>query len=286
MKKALLTGISDILPFDDTYVKVGAGRGTRWNLMDAEGKLVSDTWFSDIRRNSDGSVSVVPTGRRAVPIKFQNVPAMGRASAVVKAIPPEALRQLDPATVTLDPHGKFVARGKLYGKDVDITASGEIFLPGVGQIRALIGEVDGRRLGDAVWSVNRKLHREAKPHDPDDSKVTTYEGAFKRKITLWAFWFAVGNHSVTTELGRNLVMHDNSADRWTDDIIVRLMYDYNGTRLVSPDDVKRLNALIGNGNEGYAKLNGGGKVWNVTWHIGPGDVDRVISALNTFASRD
>ena len=58
MTKTDLKQITDILPFDEKYILVGKGPKTskKWNLMDANGKLISDTWFASITKNTDGSV--------------------------------------------------------------------------------------------------------------------------------------------------------------------------------------------------------------------------------------
>ena len=56
MKKSQLTKITTILPFDGKYIKVGKNRNKLWNLMDSEGNFISETWFENIEKTTDGAI--------------------------------------------------------------------------------------------------------------------------------------------------------------------------------------------------------------------------------------
>ena len=71
MTKKNLSKIAEILPFNDKYVLVGKKKYANsktlvWNLMDKDGRLLSDNWFASISKNSDGSIKTeVKTTARA-----------------------------------------------------------------------------------------------------------------------------------------------------------------------------------------------------------------------------
>ena len=131
MNKAHLKQINTVFPFDADYIKVGKGKNNiKWNLMDSNGKLISDTWFSSIDKNTDGSiVTAIAKRKEFAKATFLNVDSFVRNVEAVKLVPMHCISLVDAGSLVAIKDKKYIARATVYGKTVYIDKAGEIWLP-------------------------------------------------------------------------------------------------------------------------------------------------------------
>lgn len=272
MTKTDLKQITDILPFDEKYILVGKGPKTskKWNLMDANGKLISDTWFASITKNTDGSVKTevrAKYARKAVATTFISTDSFAKASRVMDLVPIACLSLVDSGTI--EPYTgsdkRYIAKAKLYGQTVFLDKDGNIYKDGV-KLRLLFNTVDSERLHKAVEAFNRKLHYDYEPLEKDTTG--TFKMVVDHNISMWSFYWVNDDWSIITDYPE-LRMH-NETKKWTDDFIVRI-----ATNLV-PEKVRKslINAFGGNYKEATTS-----DVLYWTWHLNKGDLDKIITTL-------
>jgi len=270
MKKSTLTGITTILPFDSHYIKVE--KKGKWNLMDADGKLVSDTWFGSISKNSDGSISTetVRRGRaKAVEAKFLDVGSLVNTVKVIGVVPAECVSMLDSGSIVVI-HGnpKYVAKATLYGREVFIDKNGGIYDASGTKLRLLFNTVDSERLFKAVRQFNKKLHYESR--QLVKSEHGTYKKMIDNKLAMWAFYWVNDEWSIITD--HEEMEMENDVRKWTDDFIIRIATD------LTPQTVQNtLDKVFG---EHKTRTSDGVENW--TWNLKKNDLDKLIDTLSAF----
>ena len=118
MNKTALKGYTGIYPFDDKYIKVSKNKDTSWNLVDAQGKLVSDTWFSSITHNTDNTVVAQTSRPNTKPerIVFRSVETMAKSCVLFDRLPSMIFNLVDSDSIEMIPHesgSKYIAKAKL-----------------------------------------------------------------------------------------------------------------------------------------------------------------------------
>ena len=279
MTKTQLKQITSILPFSGDYIKVGKGVKTqKWNLMDANGNLISSTWFSSITKNSDGSLttSVVPKrGAKAVEVKFINPVAVTSFSAAVKLVPARVISLIDTGTLVAYKTDRYVAKAKLYGREVFITKSGDIYDGDGKKLRLLFNTVDTERLMAAIRRFNKKMHYDYKPIS-DEHETDSFQLVGDNKISMFSFYFVTDEYSITSTFSRAKIQ--KAAEKWTDQFGIRIM-----GKLLSEDVKNDLNEKFKREGRKWTKTDSIGEKWEPwTWLFDKDELDKVIAVLDSF----
>lgn len=274
MTKSDLKSVSTILPFDDTYVLVGkkkyySSKKLVWNLMDAEGKLISETWFASITKNTDGSIKTEVKAAKAKKVAtatFISTASFAKASHVMDLVPVACLSLVDSGTI--EPYKgsdkRYIAKAKLYGKVVFLDKDGNIYSEYGEKIKLLFNTVDSERIFNAVKAFNRKMHHDSRQCSEDDN---SYAGAVRNKLSMWGFYWINDDWSVDTDMEELGIRTDSR--KWTDDFIIRIAYD-----LVPEDVRKHLTAAFGKYDD---RTSSGVRNWS--WHLNKGDLEKLINTL-------
>ena len=276
MEKTCLKQINAIFPFDANYVKVSKGKkNVKWNLMDSNGKLVSDTWFSSIVKNTDGSIVTALTKHRELAeATFLNVDSFVRNVDVVKLVPMRSISLVDTGSLVSIKDSRYIAKATVYGKTVYIDKAGDIWLPNGIKLRLLLNTVDSERLFAAVHRFNKKMHYDVKCLEDDDKN--TFSAVRENKIAGWAFYFATENMSLETNYSHPQIRDDNEK-KWTDDLIFRVR---EGDLPQSVIDA--LNAGLGKVERNEPLNYKGHDVWIYTWHLKKEDLNKLIGVLDSI----
>lgn len=275
MTKKNLSKIAEILPFNDKYVLVGKKKYANsktlvWNLMDKDGRLLSDNWFASISKNSDGSikteVKATARAKKVTEVTFLNTESFAKACNVMSLVPVACLSLVDSGSI--EPYTgndkRFIAKAKLYGQVVFLDKDGNVYKDGV-KLRLLFNTVDSERLFKATWAFNKKLHYECKPLPDNTSNIVQLVN--DNKVAMWCFYWVDPTWSVTTD-HKELVMQDVTK-KWTDDLIVRIARD------LVPDSVKELlTKSLGCGDDGEMS---GVKYRN--YRMKKSDLEKIINTL-------
>ena len=237
--------------------------------MDANGKLISDTWFTSISKNTDGSIKTevkVKHARKPVAATFINTTSFAKASKVMDIVPVACLSLVDSGTI--EPYTgsdkRYIAKAKLYGQEVFLDKDGNIYKDGV-KLRFMFNTVDSERLFRAAWAFNKKLHYECKPlADGENSLLTLVND---NKVALWCFYWVNDEWSIITDYPELRMQNDTK--KWTDDFIIRI-----ATNLVPEKVRKSLINAFGNYKEATTS-----DVLYWTWNLKKGDLDKIITTL-------
>ena len=262
MEMAKLKGCSAVLPFDETYVKVC--KRNRWNLADAEGNFISDTWFREITRNGDGSIVTVTSMKEEV--KFVDVGSFVEFREVSKIVPAFVLNMVDSHSVEVYRRSKYVAKASFYGMKVYITADGRIYDENDRELRVLFNTVDTERLNRALYGLNKKLHYDF--YEGVEETDTSWDACIKGKKSIFSFYWVNDDYSVLC--GTKNVFAHNQVNKWTDKLVLR-------ASVCMPESVRRqLDEALGASE--YTTRDGYDK-WS--WFFEKEDLDRVIGVLNS-----
>ena len=279
MNKTALKGYTGIYPFDDKYIKVSKNKDTMWNLVDAQGKLVSDTWFSSIARNSDNSI-VAQTNRpdtKPERIVFLNVETMARSCVLFAKLPSAVFNLVDSDSIEMLPHdanSKYIAKATLYGKTVYITADGDIYDEAGIKLRLLLGTVSSERFHKSMWRFNKKMNYDTTPWAD-----TSLENVEKCKTAAWSFYFITDDLYVTTWFDSLRLPSNNIVRKWTDKIVLRLSAKYTPQSVVDTfktvlGDYRKLTLKCNDTNYGSVTL--------YDWYFDKEDIDTIITFLDKF----
>ena len=261
MNIARLYDYSIVLPFDEEYVKVG--KGNKWNLVDADGNLISDTWFGKISRNTDGSI--VTTTARNEEVKFVDVGSLKDFSGVSHIVPTFVANLVDSHSVERCDSGRYVAKALFYGMRVYITADGGIYDGDGNKLRILFNTVDTERLNTALVRLNKRLN-----YDYDSTfRDNTWSYSIQQKESIFSFYWVTSRYSVSC--GYSTIYTSGNIEKWTDDFIVRV------DECMPEQARKKLTELWGTP---VYKENGEYSNWS--WHFGKSDIDRIIDTLNSL----
>lgn len=275
MTKTNLKQITNILPFDDKYILVGkkpypSSKAMVWNLMDANGKLISDTWFTSISKNTDGSIKTevkVKHARKAVAATFINTTSFAKASKVMDLVPVACLSLVDSGTI--EPYTgsdkRYIAKAKLYGREVFLDKAGNIYDSNGVKLRLMFNTVDSERLFKAIKAFNKKLHYDSEQLDFDEN---TFKILVDKHVAMWGFYWVNDDWSIITD---HPELHmENDTKKWTDDFIIRIATD------LVPEKVR--TALVNAFGNKYKDATIS-DVRNWTWHLSKGDLDKIINTL-------
>ncbi len=275
MTKKNLSKIAEILPFNDKYVLVGKKKYANsktlvWNLMDKDGRLLSDNWFASISKNSDGSikteVKATARAKKVTEVTFLNTESFAKACDVMSLVPVTCLSLVDSGSI--EPYKgtdkRYIAKAKLYGQEVFLDKDGNVYKDGV-KLRLLFNTVDSERLFKAAWSFNKKLHYECKPLKESENNLVQLVN--DNKVALWMFYWVDESWNVITD-HEELAMR-NDTKKWTDDFIVRVATD------LVPDSVKDL--LTKSFGAPEDKETSGVKYRN--YRMKKGDLEKIINTL-------
>lgn len=277
MEKTSLKQINSIFPFDANYVKVGKGKkNVKWNLMDSDGNLISNTWFSSIVKNIDGSIVTALAKRRELAeATFLDVDSFVRNVDVVKLVPMRCISLVDTGSLVSIKDPKYIARATVYGKMVYIDKNGEIWLPNGTKLRLLLNTVDSERLFAALRRFNKKMHYDVKY--VEDSERSTFDAIRENKIAAWAFYFPAEDMTLDTTYGHLRLRNSDNVKKWTDDLIFRVR---EGDLPQSALDA--LSAGLGKVEKKEPLNWKGHDVWLYNWHIKKEDLNKLIGLLDSF----
>lgn len=266
MDIARLSCYSVVLPFDEEYIKVG--KGNKWNLADADGNLISDTWFGRISRNTDGSI--VTTTANNEELKFVGIGSLREFREVSRIVPAFVVNLVDSHSVERCDRGRYVAKAMFYGMRVYITADGRIYDSDGHELRILFNTVDTERLNNALVRLNKKLHFDF----VSDCTSSDWETTIANKKSIFSFYWVTSEYSVAC--GYRNVWANSETSKWTDDLIVRVS-------ICMPAEVReRLADEWGTPEQGGPTDNRNGNYTNWTWHFHKWDLDRIINVVNSI----
>lgn len=211
MKKSQLTKITTILPFDSNYVKVGKNSNNLWNLMDSEGNLISETWFENIEKTTDGAII---TKEKKNEMRFVNVDTFKKYNNVRDLVPASVIGLLDIDTIK---PAEYVAEAFFFGKRIYIKADGRIFGINDNELHIMFNCVDTIRLNNAVYSLNKKLQYNGNFSSTEDND---WETVINNKISLFGFYW-IDDDECSVRIGCDNVKLSNVTKKWTDDVKLR-----------------------------------------------------------------
>jgi len=277
MNKTALKGYTGIYPFDDKYIKVSKNKDTMWNLVDAQGKLISDTWFSSITRNSDNSIVTQTKRPNAKPecVVFLNADTMARSCVLFAKLPSVVFNLVDSDSIEMLPHdtnSKYIAKATLYGKTVYITSDGDIYDEAGIKLRLLLGTVSSERLYKSIWRFNKKMNYDVKPWSNG-----LLDSVNEAKTALWSFYFITDSLHITTGFD-SLRLLDN-VTKWTDNIVLRLSPLHTPQSVVDTfkkvfGDYTPTKMRCTNADNGFVTL--------CDWYFDKEDIDTIITFLDKF----
>lgn len=265
MKKSNLTKITTILPFDSNYIKVGKNRNKLWNLMDAEGNLVSETWFESIEKNTDGSIKTKTENEKE--IKFSSVSSIKIYNSVIKFVPATVMNIVDVDSIEKCETDEYVASAYFFGQRVYITADGRIFDTNSEELRIMFNTVDTIRLNNALVKFNKKMNYN---FDPDCSS-NTWDATHSHHQSMFGFYWV--NEDYCVFVGWKDVKIENDTKKWTDEFKIRVA-DYS----IPKNAIEKLKELWGECKEG----NKDSKNHYYTWSFTKDKLDFIIDSLENF----
>lgn len=277
MNKTQLKQITAILPFDDKYIKAGKGRkNIKWNLMDSDGNLISTTWFSSLEKNSDGSLTACVAKRKEkIEVKFINPTAITSFDTAVKLVPARVISLVDTGMLVPYKTDRYVAKAKLYGREVFITKSGDIYDGDGNKLRLLFNTVDTERLMAAIHRFNKKMHYDYKPIS-DEYESDTFQLISDNNISLFTFYFVTDEYSITSSFGHAKIQ--KGAKKWMDKFAIRIM-----GKVLPENMINALNEKFGQEAVKHTKNDitfATYEPW--TWFFEKDELDKVIAALDSF----
>lgn len=263
MKKSQLTKITTILPFDAKYIKVGKNRDKLWNLMDSEGNLISDTWFENIEKTTDGAII---TKSEKKEMRFVNVGSFKKYNSVREIIPASVIGLIDINTIEETTADGYVAKAYFFGKRIWIKADGRIFDIDDNELHIMFNCVDTLRLNKALLDLNKKLH-----YDGDYDCVHGWRETVDNKVSIFGFYW-IDDDECSVSIGYNEVDMNDSTKKWTDELKIR-------TTLNMPKRVReQLTEKWGNPERGKA----GEYNENYTWSFTKDKLEFIIDTLNNI----
>ena len=214
MNKSQLTKITTILPFDTNYIKVGKNRNKLWNLMDSEGNLISETWFENIEKTTDGDII---TKAEKNEMRFVNVCSFKKFNSVRELVPVSVIGLIDIDTIEPTECSGYVAKAYFFGKRIYIKADGRIFGIDGNELHIMFNCVDTIRLNNAVYSLNKKLQYNGNFSSTED---TDWETVINNKISLFGFYW-IDDNKCSVRIGCENVKLNNVTEKWSDDLKIR-----------------------------------------------------------------
>jgi len=265
MKKSNLTKITTILPFDSNYIKVGKNRNKLWNLMDSEGNLISETWFENIEKTTDGAII---TKAEKKEMRFVNVGSFKKFNSVRELVPVSVIGLIDIDSIEPTQCTGYVAKAYFFGKRIYIKADGRIFDNDDNELHIMFNCVDTIRLNNAVYRLNKKLHYNGNYSKDAD---TDWRTLVDNKISLFGFYW-IDDDECTVRLGCDCVKLNDGTKKWTDDFKLR-------ATLNMPKNVReKLTELWGE----PAKMYAGEYNENYTWTFTKDKLEFIIDSINNI----
>lgn len=265
MKKSQLTKITTILPFDGKYIKVGKNRNKLWNLMDSEGNLISETWFENIEKTTDGAII---TKSEKKEMRFVNVGSFKKFNSVRELVPVSVIGLLDIDTIEPSDYDGYVATARFFGKKIWIKENGRIFDSNGNELHIMFNCVDTLRLNNAVYRLNKKLQYNGNFSSTED---TDWRTVIDNKISLFGFYW-IDNDKCTVRIGCDNVKLAAGTKKWTDDFKIRATINM-------PKNVReKLTELWGEPDTKYE----GEYNENYTWTFTKDKLEFIIDTLNNI----
>ena len=212
MKKTQLTKITTILPFDAKYIKVGKNRNKLWNLMDSEGNLISEVWFDNIERTSDGAIV---TKQKKDEMKFVSVSSFKNFNNVRELVPASVISLIDIDTIEPTECEGYVAKAYFFDKRIYIKAEGSIFDADDNELHIMFNTVDTLRLNNALLKLNKKLH-----YDGNYDCEHGWRETIDKKFSIFGFYW-IDDDECSVSVGYNKVDMNSDTKKWTDDLKIR-----------------------------------------------------------------
>ena len=272
MKKTQLNSITTILPFDGDYIKVAKKNDTLWNLMDAEGRLISDVWFHSIERTNDGAIitkgpdNEKKATSRTTEMRFTGIGNFAKFSEVYDFLPSCVVGIINVETVEKYEKDGYVARAMFYGKRVYIKKDGRIFDENGKELHIMFSMVDTDRLNAALLKLNKKLH-----FDGNYEATGKWSSLIDNKVSIFGFyWF--GDDKGDLNVGYDHVFLREIISKWTDKLTIR-------ATLNMPKEVR--DTLIKKwGEPDYSHR--GEYNENLTWHFDKSKLNFIIDTINAI----
>lgn len=269
MKKTQLNSITTILPFDGDYIKVAKKNDTLWNLMDAEGRLVSDVWFHSIERTNDGAIITKGPDngkKKDTEMRFTGIGNFAKFNEVCEFLPSCVVGIINVETVEKYEKDGYVARAMFYGKRVYIKKDGRIFDENGKEMHIMFSMVDTDRLNASLLNLNKKLH-----FDGNYKAVEDWIGTIDNKVSIFGFYW-IDDDKGSLEVGFDQVNLNDSTSKWTDMLIIR-------ATLNMPKEVR--DTLIKKwGEPEYRHL--GEYNENLTWSFTKDKLNFIIDTINAI----
>lgn len=212
MKKQQLTKITTILPFDSKYIKVGKNRNKLWNLMDSDGNLISETWFENIEKTTDGAII---TKAEKKEMRFVNVGSFKKFNSVRELVPVSVIGLIDIDTIEPTECCGYVAKAYFFGKRIFIKADGRIFDNNDNELHIMFNSVDTIRLNNALLDLNKKLH-----YDGNYDYEYGWQETIDKKISIFGFYW-IDDDECNVKIGYNKVDISCHTKKWTDELKIR-----------------------------------------------------------------
>ena len=263
MKKSNLTKITTIIPFDSNYIKVGKNRNKLWNLMDAEGNLISETWFENIEKTTDGAII---TKSEKKEMRFVNVGSFKKFNSIREIVPVSVIGLIDINTIEPTECTGYVAKAYFFGKRIYIKADGRIFDSDDNELHIMFNCVDTLRLNNALLNLNKKLHYDGNYDCEHDWRKT-----IDNKVSIFGFYWIDDDES-SVSVGYTNVDMDDDTKKWTDALKIR-------ATLNMPKSVReKLSEKWGTPVRGRA----GEYNENYTWTFTKDKLEFIIDTLNNI----
>lgn len=274
MLKTNLKGITSFYPFDSDYIKVAKAKETKWNLMDKNGNLISDNWFSSISKNNDGTIATtfiesIARKCHVATATFLNATAIGSSVAFKKIVPLSLISFLDvESVVVLEKSSKYVAKATYYGYTIYIDSKGNTYDLDGNEVSIKISTVEIERLHKAVCRFNKKMHYDCVFRDSANSVQKLYND----NVSAWCFYFITDKLSFSIGYQNNIKVDDDSK-KWTNGIIFSIIPE------LIPESVYSI--FIEKLGEPFRKNECNGLKWHF-WNIVDYGIDRFINLLDSI----
>ncbi len=263
MKKTQLAKITTILPFDAKYIKVGKNRNKLWNLMDSEGNLISETWFENIEKTTDGAII---TKSEKKEMRFVNVGSFKKFNSVRELVPVSVIGLIDIDTIEPTECCGYVAKAYFFGKRIYIKADGRIFDSNDNELHIMFNCVDTIRLNKALLDLNKKLH-----YDGNYNCEHGWRETIDNKVSIFGFYW-IDDDDCSVSIGYNKVDMESTTKKWTDEFKIRVT-------LNMPTRVReQLTKKWGEPKSG----NVGDYNENYTWTFKKDQLEFIIDTLNNI----
>lgn len=263
MKKSNLTKITTILPFDSNYIKVGKNRNKLWNLMDSEGNLISETWFENIEKTTDGAII---TKSEKKEMRFVNVGSFKKFNSVRELVPVSVIGLIDINTIEPTECCGYVAKAYFFGKRIYIKADGRIFDSNDNELHIMFNCVDTLRLNKALLNLNKKLH-----YDGNYDYEHGWRETVDNKVSIFGFYW-IDDDQCSVNVGYNKVDMNSATKKWTDEFKIR------ATLNMPKSVLEQLSEKWGTPDRGRV----GEYNENYTWSFTKDKLEFIIDTLNNF----